>query len=485
MNTGTKILKNTIFLSIGRFTVLASGILWTAVLARYIGPEIYGVYAHAQSLAAIIVLLVNFGFDQLLIRDVAQKPSAGKSYLKKILTLKIFLAVIAVGIFIIYGFNSDWERQRLLIASVVMASYLVSSFGSIFISMLHAYQAMGYDSLTRSLRAVIALVGGVIAVKMGLSFPIILVVLMSASLLPVIINAYLTGRITRKVNQVSEKIISAPKLLVKSIPFAALMMISVIYANLIILLLRHLTSDDAIVGNFAAAHRIYTMIFIVPEMLFHAIFPAFSSVYATSIERFRSMFLRAYKYMFAITVPMGVGLWVIAPYVIRLIYGQQFDTAGSALRILSLSLLNSVGYIMGPAMVAMGHQTLSAIFFGSALIGVGIAGYLAIPVWGTNGACWAVVAGNAISFFVYAFYLFRKLKISYPLVWVAKISTASLVMGIATYFLSQHINFLVASFAIAPPLYILVNKILKTLSPEDIQKLKTLAPKKLLLISNQ
>jgi O-antigen/teichoic acid export membrane protein len=471
MNTGRRVLKNTFVLSIGQFTILAIGIIWTAFLARYIGPKTYGLYAYAQSVLSILTLFVNFGFEQLLVRDVAQKPSLGTRYVVTIISLKLILSVLILGGFVIYVYFRGWSEEQTYIMLIVTVSCFVGTISSVLIYTLYVHQAMVYDTVSSILRAVLALGTGLLAIKMKRSFPTILVVLLMVSVLQVMLNFYFVRKVMRKAGtKESERILSfsfAIQLMVKSIPFAALALIAVLYSNVVILLLRNLVHDDIVVGNFAAAQRIYSMIFIVPSMFLQSIFPAFSRTYAESPKHFGTMFEQAYRYMFFITVPMAVGLWIISPQIVLMIYGAEFATAGSSLRILSFCLLNGVGFIMGPAMSAMNRQTLSAVIFGGALIGVAVAGYLVIPSQGSDGACWAVVTGNAIGFVVYACILFRWLRLTYPLLWVTRTIIASVVMGVVVYILASYINFLVVSFLIAPVAYLLMHRMLKTFSLSD------------------
>lgn len=480
MSVAQGVIKNAFFLSIGQFTILATGIIWTALLARYIGPETYGIYAYAQSIVSILAIFVNFGFDQLLIRDVAQKLGLSNRYLVTVMLLKLFLSALIFGGFVIYGYLWKWSGERTVIMRLVTASYFETSICGVLISLLYAHQAMKYDTLSKTIRAILALGIGILAIQMRKSFPVILTMLLAISIFPILLNIYYVRKLIFKSGIANTKskwsFHFAFQTLVKSIPFAALSLIAVLYTNVVILLLRHLAKDDSVIGNFAAAQRIYSMLFIVPAMFLQAIFPAFSSIYTESYERFRSMFEQAYRYMFIITIPMAIGLWVTAPQVVHLIYGKEFSTAGSAVRILSLQLLNGVGYVMGPAMTSMGHQTLSATLYGFALIGVASVGYLAIPRWGANGACWAVVAGNLVGFVVYAIILFRWLKLSYPWLWIGKVIIASIVMGVIVYILIPYVNFLIVSFAVAPIVYLILHRILKTFSSADYIQMRKITP---------
>lgn len=480
MSIGRRILKNTFLLFTGQFVILATGIIWTALLARYIGPEVYGIYAYAQSIGAIMAIFVNLGFDQLLIRDVAQKFELSISYLINILFFKFTAAFLIFAGFIVFGYLQKWTGEQVAVMRLVVVTYFVVSMGEVLISVLYAHQAMRYDTLTKILRAVLALGIGLLAIQMKKPLLVILALLFVVSFVPILLNIYFVREVIRKIKLSNLKtnwsLSFTYQLLIKSIPFAALSLIVVLYSNIVILFLKHLTNDDSIIGNFAAAQRICSMLLIVPAMLLHAIFPAFSSVYAESHERFRAMFEQAYRYVFFATAPMSIGMLVISNHAVYLIYGVEYSASISAVKILSLQLLNGVGYVMGPAMIAMGRQTLNTILYGLSLIGVAIICYIVIPKWGTDGACWAIVAGNGVGFVVYASFLFRWLKLPYPWLWMIKTLFASIIMGFIVNILIGYINFLIVSFLIAPIFYFIITRILRTFSQEDKKCFMSLLP---------
>ena len=53
MATGRKVVRNTAVLSVGQAVTLVTMTLWTMIVARYIGPETYGIYGYAQATLAV------------------------------------------------------------------------------------------------------------------------------------------------------------------------------------------------------------------------------------------------------------------------------------------------------------------------------------------------------------------------------------------------------------------------------------------------
>lgn len=468
------------WLSLGQGIVLVSMMLWTAIVARYIGPQTYGTYAYAQSTITILLIFVNLGLDQLLVRDVAQKPQAGWAYLTGCLLIRLALCVAILGGFLFTSVRRGGPSEWMALISILTVNSSAITIGALAMAMLYAREAMARAVIAQVANAVLTLATGAVAVWQKQPFTVVLLLSLAATVVQVAIGywyvarTYGAARVSDLTAAATARAISA--LLAKALPFAALGILATLQNHLIVLLLGSRAQHGTLVGFFAAANRIHLMTLIVPEKLSHAILPAFSRVRTESPQRFAPMFEQAYRYIFLVTAPMAIGLWVISPDILNLIYGAEFSPAAGSLRILSLVLLTSAGYVMGPAMAAMNRQNLLAGIWGATLAVMAGIGYWAIPRYGAEGASWTVLAGTLIGFVTYSTLLFRWLSLPYPVRWMAKALLAALGMGMATSWLVQRISFLLVAAVISPLVYVLFLLLSGALSLEDRQRLVSLLP---------
>jgi len=252
MNTGQKVLKNTGFLSVGQFVAIATGVVWTAILARYIGPELYGIFGYLSSIMAILVLFIDFGFENLTIRDLAQYPEQSWSYLFNILAIKLVLSAIVLGGFIVYIYWQGRKGNIFGIAFWIAIATFVGALLSLTRSILYAREAMGYDTITKVIRCILALVSGYICVQMHLNFPTILAVLALTSAFQLFLTAFFVRKVLHAfpLHRISFQRMSAfsMDLIRRSISFFALLVVSVLYINIFMILVKNLTFDPAEVG---------------------------------------------------------------------------------------------------------------------------------------------------------------------------------------------------------------------------------------------
>ena len=86
----TKLIRNFFWLSGDKVLVIANQLLVGAVVARYLGPAGLGVLAFATAIISLAGPIVNFGCDNVLIRDFSKDEDHGRLYWSAFL-FRIFL----------------------------------------------------------------------------------------------------------------------------------------------------------------------------------------------------------------------------------------------------------------------------------------------------------------------------------------------------------------------------------------------------------
>ena len=479
---GRRVARNTLLLSIGQVIQAGSMGLWTILVARYVGPDAFGVYAYAQSALAILIVIVGLGLDQLLTRDVAQRPEEGPRYLVTFAAIRAtLLAMVLTGIFISIR-HAGYSPTRSAITLLVSFNSAVMGLSSLVAAALSAHEAMGYVVMAQSANYVLTLAGGIVAIALHQPFSVLLALSLAASLVQLALGLAFAARLPpRPAGGWRASVLPARailSLLNTALPFTMLQLISAFRTFAPPLLLEYLTHNDAAVGYYAAAQRVHLVTVIVPDMLLLAIFPAFSSSYARQPAQFGARFERAYRYVLLATVPLAFGMWLLAPPLLALLYGPQYAPAARTLQVLSLALLGGVGWVMGPAMLAMDRQTVSAAVYIATMALATALGVWAIPRYGAAGAAGAFVIGKLLQDLIYTRLLFRWLHVPFPLAWTGKTLAASFIMSALIAALAPRIHFLVVGLLLAPTVYVACHFGLHSLSPADWAYIRELLPEK-------
>ena len=455
-----------------QFITMGTGVVWIAAFARYVGPSIYGVYNYGQSVLALVALLINFGIEPLLTRNIARDPERAQNYVKNALFVKLAFSCFVLVPFWIYGLG-NWDQTLMSILIICGVGTIIDAIASLLNSALYAFENMVYDGIGQSVRGILLIVICLPLIRFRVSFLHILWISVGLSFLKIVICYYgLHNQVRGMANRPARvSFREAFGIFKDSLMFAFISIIGVVYSNLILLLVRFFVKDDSSLGYFAAAQRLYLLSFIIPAMFYQAIYPVLSRKCIESTDGFAEMFVNLYRYLLAVSFPAAVGTAILAPMLIHVIYGNTFAPSVQSLRILSIGLLNGPCFVMGATLCAMDKQGFHAVIFGGLLALLGLVSYMFIPMLGIEGACWAVVVSNVAGLLVYSGVLFRVLKIVYPWMWLFKVSIGSIVTGACVLGASQVVQgpimSLVSSIVFGCAVYVCCLVALKAFTEKD------------------
>jgi O-antigen/teichoic acid export membrane protein len=92
--------------------------LYILFLARYLGPNDFGIFIYALTMIGIIKVFINFGVEDILVKMIGMNPLNFKEYLSAALYLKIFINFIFFTLFLLIyllGFNESFVLLTLII----------------------------------------------------------------------------------------------------------------------------------------------------------------------------------------------------------------------------------------------------------------------------------------------------------------------------------------------------------------------------------
>ena len=166
--------------------------------------------------------------------------------------------------------------------------------------------------------------------------------------------------------------------------------------------------DYLLVGRYlgAASLGLYTVAFRVPELLIkefygllsRVLFPILTSV-RDDQALLRRAFVRTIRYVATLTVPMGVGLALVAEPFVTVAFGSRWQAAAAVVVPIALyTVIRSLYFSAGTIYKSVGRpQLLTRLHLATAVV-VTPALYLAITRWGTiEAVAWTQVAMAALT----------------------------------------------------------------------------------------
>lgn len=325
--------------------------LSTLALARLLVPRDFGVFAAALTFAQYLEVLLDFGLGSYLVYD-QEDGITDRIHVAFTLNLAV-TAVLAATTVIAAPWLADLfgaPRQSAVFA--VMAGYLVLRGWS------QVNEALIQRDLLFKRLVVIELLGA--AVRAGLSVGLAF----DGAGVWAIVTGFLAGQV---ITTVAAYVVIhyRPRLRFDWALSKKMLTFGINSVALDVLGELSLNGDYLVVGGRlgATALGIYTMAYRLPELAINTLFwifsdvayPIYSRSRAAGMEVLRRAMLRALKLTSLYGFAAGVGLAVIAPDVIAVLFGPRWHAAVGPMVLVSLaSAFASTTYASGPLYPALG-----------------------------------------------------------------------------------------------------------------------------------
>jgi len=390
-----KYFKNTSWLFAERIIRMIVGLFVGLWVARYLGPEQFGVFSYAQSFVGLFAAIATLGLDGIVVRELVKDESRRDELIGTAFGLKVMgaLAVLAILAFAVHFTSNDTYTNTLvfIIASAtIFQSFNVIDFyfQSKVMSKYVVYANMISLFLTSIVKVVLILNDAPLAAFAWVTLFDSAVLAMGLIYFYIKNNSDgLAGRrgIFNTQNLTFNKT-TAIALLKDSWPLILASIASMINMRIDQVMLGNMANYE-VVGNYAAAVRVAEIWLILPVIIGQSILPALISAHKHSLELYRKRVFDTVKYMSFFAIPFAVAVSLLANYIIWLLYGEQFKDAGLYLSFyiwtgLPYVVLFSLGQVM-----LVENLTKWSLYITIVAVVVNITlNYTLIPIYGGLGA---------------------------------------------------------------------------------------------------
>ncbi|MFA5062064.1 MAG: flippase [Patescibacteria group bacterium] len=436
--------QNTTFLTSASILQKVVSFLYFILVARLIGVENTGQYFFAITFTTIFVVVADFGFAAVLIREASRYPENTEKYLNTTLVTKILfgLGAYALVVFFVNVFNYPALTKDLIYLSGITMFF--DNLTNTFSGTLRSRKNLVYES--------IGIVGAQL-VTMGIGtvallnhWPLIWLII--AYTIPSALYCLYLAICVRKLYAIKYNFIWDKDIFkiffITALPFAIAAIIGRLYSYSDSLLMSKMLTIKEL-GWWAIPYKIAFAFQFVPLALSASVYPVFSGLFVKDKTQIGPLFEKSWRYLFTIIFPLSVGLIVLADPVITLIYGPSYAPSINPLRILMGSLIFTfLGLITGALLNATNRQKTQTWLVGVALVVSVVLNLILLPILRLNGAAISVLVSNTV--LVVGGYLFarRELNIKFRniLKYINQTLWPAVVMGGVVYYLSLKINFI-------------------------------------------
>lgn len=379
---------NSIVQAAGSALAALLGFLLFIAVARTLGASAYGDFVTATAVLAIPVVLADLGLSATVVREISAHPERTERAFGASLPLRAALSLAFVGLTVGFAFLLPFNRR----AEVAI---LIGSLGAFFtllsftvLPVLQARLRMHWSAIATVVGrgATLALALGFLAAGFGVN------AVMTATVLGLgltfVVTAFGAARIVRLRPIVD--VAYWRRLIRVSLTMGGAMGLTQLSARVDIVVLALLTASEE-VGWYGAALKFVEYSGLIANALAFSLFPMFARFAATDTARFSRFLQGSLELMLALAAPIAVVGVLLAPEIIDVTAGSEFENGAIALRLLAPSVL--AGFMVTAywfALISAGQER-TLLGMAVAILALNIAGnFLMIWLFGYKGA--AVVA---------------------------------------------------------------------------------------------
>ncbi|MBI2627555.1 flippase [Candidatus Nomurabacteria bacterium] len=427
------------------------------------GKDDFGIFSFGLAFSLIVMVIVDFGLNQLFVREISRNKDLASKYLFNGIIIKVFLAVSAVLVAYLFLNAVNYPFQVKIVAYVMLLFALIQSFNELCFSIFRAFERMYYEMIIKISRMLmlVGLIFYLVKNDYGLivsvwAFPAIEFIVLSIAAL--IVYAKFAKISFEFDYEFSKMIVKESSLFFFSAIFTTLYL----YVDQVMISKLRNTTE---VGIYSAAANITIALIFIPLMYANSIYPVMSRFYINSKKSLKLVYERSFKYMLVLGLPIAAGIYTLSDEIILFLYGKEYSASAAVLAMLSgYVLLKFLNPVTGYTLMAINKQGTRLLGQASAAV-INIAlNFALIPIYGIIGAAAATLITEVIFFFIYSGFAANygfNLKFLVTFVYKPLIAAGTMV------FLLQFIdNLFIAVFA-GSLIYISILLFLKIMDNED------------------
>lgn len=395
-----KLVKNSIWLFTAEGFSKIIALVTQIFAARFLGGEGYGIFSFAFAATGAFIVFIDTGLGTFLTREVSRHPEKASAYLQNVFALKWKLSLMTILALATALSLASLERESFFSALAIGLALMINGYTEMYLATFRAFERMKIVSILMVAQRVLFFILGLAVLLWGGD-----VVLFSSTFLLVSILILIVTRQQMAIRQGLEKSThdrQLPREIFKgSLPICGLILFTYIYfridAVLVFFLLGKLET-----GWYASAFKlIETLAWLIASIRL-GVFPVLSKTFKEGSDHFQKIWKETVRYLFLISIPISVGMLLLAPKILGLLYGTSFETAGPVLQIMALGFPLLCLNDLASYLLLSQNKTRSVLRIagGAAMFNM-LLNFLLIPKLGMAGAAWAATLTQGLVFSAY------------------------------------------------------------------------------------
>jgi O-antigen/teichoic acid export membrane protein len=394
---------NTGWMFFGQMFSLLISFFIGAWIARYLGPQNFGILSFSMSFAGLFLFIASLGIDGILTRELVKLPEKQNELLGTSLGLKVIGGSLAFIFALAASFLIEQSSLIRLLIILFSLTFILQSFSVItifFQANVWAKKVIQVQLVAMGISSVLKILA--ILLHLGVIWIMFIYVLDALWLSAGLIYAYRKNGF--KISEWKIDWSLARSILADSWPLMLSGAAISIYMKIDQVMIGNILGERQ-VGLYAAAVKISEIWYFIPVIICASLFPAIVNAKQHDAEQYKKRLKNLYWLMFYLATALAIPISLLAKPLVRIIFGHGYLPSAGALQI---HIWAGIGVFLG---VALSQYLVSenlniinlAITLAGAILNI-ILNLFFIRYWGINGAAFATLISYSsipVSFLIY------------------------------------------------------------------------------------
>jgi O-antigen/teichoic acid export membrane protein len=379
---------------------MIAGLLVGIWVARYLGPEQFGMFSYALAFVAIFGSVAKLGLDSIVVRDLVNEPHKRDVFLGTAFWLKLIGALVTLVIvaFTTLFTSNDYTTNLyifIIASGIIFQSFEVIDFYfqskvlSKFVSICKIMQLL-FSSL---LKIYFVLTGA------DLLWFVVVSLIDQITLAITFYIAYRYQKLGGFYRHFDWDV--TKKLLKDSWPLIFSGLVIAIYMRIDQIMIKEMLGEIE-VGIYSAAVRLSEVWYFVPMLITNSLFPAIVNAKKMDEALYYKRLQQLYTFMVWIAISIALPITFLSDWLVTSLYGVPYREAGLVLMIHIWSgIFVFLGVASGSWFASENLQRLAFYrTFSGMIVNVAL-NYFLIPIYGVAGAAVATLIAQVMAAFVF------------------------------------------------------------------------------------
>ena len=397
-----KYFANTSWLLGERVLRMAVSLFVGIYVARYLGPERFGLLSYANSYVGIFTAIAILGLDGIVVRELVKSPDQrdtllGTSFLLKVVgTLLMWVLILAT----LFFSNNDPLTSALI--AIIAFGVLFQTFNVIDYN-FQAEVKLKYVVHSQIVQLIVSSITKLVLILKGLPLVWFAAVYSLDAIILAVGLAYAYSRNSGSIKKWKWNAKVALALLLDSWPLMFAYMSYLIYAKIDRIMIKEML-DEHNVGIYSAAYILYEAPLFISLMIAKSVYPILVQYYQDNKNKFFQLYSTLSSYMTLLSYLIVLFIFIFHEILIQITFGESFEESSKILMLLSFGMIPMFNAFLRSSYITIsGNQKIilyTTLF--SAMLNI-VLNLLLIKAYGVIGAVYATVFTQTLSLIVLNF----------------------------------------------------------------------------------